>query len=332
MQKYKEYIYQFILIVLLFIFMAFDGEADSFEWAFFFIAVGYVFSSCFISYVLLPCLYYKQRFWTFWIGVVFIIFAAAIVEELIWEKFFFHEQGPFEINGLIYSLADAIPFMTILVGFKFLWDANEKRKELDAMKQMIMMTEMQVLKSQINPHFLFNNLNNIYSYAIENSPKTPIIIHKLSEVLRYMLYECHDKFVPLKKEVEHIENFITLNEMQMEDRGGVSFKSDNLTHVHRVAPLVLIVFVENAFKHSLSSLSKDIEISVSTHVKDDILFFRCENNYSHCSNLPSSSKGIGLKNVEAQLKLLYPDAHKLEIKKDDNLYSVQLTINLKQSI
>lgn len=235
------------------------------------------------------------------------------------------------IKGILFSFADAIPVMAILVGFKFLWDANQRRKELDALKQLMMENEMQILKSQINPHFLFNNLNNLYSYAIENSPKTPTIIHKLSSVLRYMLYDCREKFVPLRNEIQHLENFIQLNEIQMEHRGTVDFRNNNINHSHLLAPLILIVFVENAFKHSLSSQSVGIKIAVHVEVEDDTLFFRCENSYSNNSNLQDLSKGIGLKNVIAQLKLLYPDAHKLEISKTEKLYSVQLSIDLKKS-
>ena len=141
----------------------------------------------------------------------------------------------------------------MLSGFKFGWDALGKQQEVDELKIAVKESELQFLKTQINPHFLFNNLNNLYSYAIEQSPETPEIILELSGLLRYMLYECKEDFVPLTKEVDQLENFISLSEMQVEERGSVKFSTQNILANFKIAPLILIVFIENAFKHSTAS-------------------------------------------------------------------------------
>ena len=165
-------------------------------------------------------------------------------------------------------------------------DAFTKQKEVDKLEDAVKESQLQYLKSQINPHFLFNNMNNIYAYALEGSEKTPEIILELSGLLRYMLYECKEKFVPLEKEVEHLRKFVNLYRLQIEDRGKVEFSIEGLIKNHRIAPLILIVFVENAFKHSQSSQSNDIEIDIKVKISDDDkLYFQCSNSYEQTSNV-----------------------------------------------
>lgn len=129
---------------------------------------------------------------------------------------------------------------------------------------MVKDSELQFLKSQINPHFLFNNLNNLYSHAIENSPKTPSIIIELSSVLRYMLYDCKENYVSLEKEISHLKNFTELYKLQIEHRGNIQFKTDTFENSKfKIAPLILMVFIENAFKHSTSNQSDNIHITIN---------------------------------------------------------------------
>ena len=222
-----------------------------------------------------------------------------------------------------------MPVITILTGFKFGWDALVKQREVDELKSIVKESELQFLKSQINPHFLFNNLNNLYAYAVEQSPKTPGIILELSGVLRYMLYECREKYVPLKKEIEQLNNFIQLNELQIEDRGKVSFIAENIKETYQIAPLILMVFVENAFKHSTASQSDNIIINVAITLSDNgILDFVCENSYHKEKNTESLARGIGLENVVKRLELLYPDAHHLGIYDENNFYKVHFPLSV----
>jgi len=194
-------------------------------------------------------------------------------------------------------------------------------------------SEMQFLKSQINPHFLFNNLNNLYSYAIEQSPKTPEIILELSGLLRYMLYECKEDFVPLTKEVEKLENFINLSEMQIEERGQVNFSTQNIQSNYQIAPLILIVFIENAFKHSTASQADNIEIDVNLELLETgELEFVCKNSFLLQSNTDSLSNGIGLENVKKRLELIYPNAYQINIQNNNNIYKVSLKIDLNKKM
>ena len=169
----------------------------------------------------------------------------------------------------------------------------------------------------------------MYSYAIEQSPKTPKIILELSGLLRYMLYECKEDFVPLNKEVEQLENFVNLSEMQIEERGTVNFSTQNIQANYKIAPLILIVFIENAFKHSTASQADDISIDVHLNLSDSgNLQFICKNSFLPKSNTDSLSNGIGLENVKKRLELIYPNAHQLNIQNSNNIYEVHLKINL----
>jgi LytS/YehU family sensor histidine kinase len=226
-----------------------------------------------------------------------------------------------------------LPVITVLSGFKFAWDALRKQQEVELLKSTIKESELKFLRSQINPHFLFNNLNNLYSYAIEFSPKTPEIILKLSSVLRYMLYECKEKYVPLTKEMEQLENFTQLYEMQIEERGEVNFSVEVNQPDYQIAPLILIVFIENAFKHSQSGQSDHIRIDIAIELSEaGELNFTCKNNFHAEANTENLAHGIGLENVRKRLQLLYPNAHKLIIEEKENQYEVYLSMQLTQKV
>jgi LytS/YehU family sensor histidine kinase len=210
----------------------------------------------------------------------------------------------------------------------FYFNSNENR-ELKIKNQEIQ-SQLSSLRSQINPHFLFNNLNNLYSYAIELSPKTPAIILELSSVLRYMLYECKERFVPLSKEIEQLEHFTQLNQLQIEERGKVSFTATAIKPGYQIAPLILLVFIENAFKHSQSGQSSNIRIDVEIKMEGDTLYFNCKNNFQPITETENLTKGIGLDNVKKRLQLLYPKAHELIIKETSNQFEVSLKMELQK--
>jgi hypothetical protein len=327
---YKEIIFQVIVFLVLFVFYSFDKhhsrEMFVYKIPFF---INYALASILINYLLLPKLYYKKKFVPFFIGIALVIGVVICVEELVLEKIFFPTtRGAY--FPIFFSLINTLPVMILFVGFKFAWDFNKKQSEIETLKRSIQESELQFLKSQINPHFLFNNLNNLYAYALENSPKTPSIILELSSVLRYMLYDCKEKFVPLTKEITHLQNFTALNELQIEHRGDIKFDTHNITSNYSIAPLILMVFVENAFKHSTASQSEDIFIHIRIEVSPvGELTFVCKNSFLVNTNVDNLSKGIGLQNVQKRLALLYPNAHQLEITDANNTFQVRLTMHLK---
>lgn len=328
-----ELLFQLVLHGIIFIFYAFDStrphrvfQIESYHFVFF---LNYAFANAMISYVYLPRFYYRKKYWHF-IGLTIATLGLVIfLEELVLEQIYFSDTRGRMFPGIFFSLVQVTPIIVILSGFKFAWDALHKQRELDALKAAIKESELQFLKSQINPHFLFNNLNNLYAYAIENSPKTPNIILELSAVLRYMLYECKEKYVSLQKEVENLKNFFQLYELQVEDRGEVKFTAENIQPGYQIAPLILIAFVENAFKHSQANQAENIRIEIAVRLLEAGRFeFFCKNNYQEQNVIHDDNKGIGLKNVKQRLNLIYPDNHQLQIDQSKNNYQVRLSIQL----
>lgn len=328
----SELFFQLVLHLAAFLFYAYDrntSEIPAYTYAFFF---TYAVAAFFINYYLLGKYLYSKKYRQFAVGVLLTVAAIILAEELILEPIYFPDTRAQSFPGLVRTLIPIIPVITILVGFKFGWDALAKQNEVENLRLAAKESELGFLKSQINPHFLFNNLNNLYAYAIENSPKTPEIILELSAVLRYMLYDCQGKYVPLRKELQHLENFVKLSSMQIEDRGSVAYDMPEIEGSYQIAPLILVVFIENAFKHSTASQSGEIHIQLGVAVDSaGVLKFNCRNTYRTQSNTTSLSKGIGLENVRKRLELLYPNQHQLEIKQDDNSYEVNLQLQLHQN-
>lgn len=327
----KEIIFQLILHVLVFIFYSVDKynpQIESYKVASF---LSYALAALLINYLLLPRYFYKKKYLQFLMFLIIITAGVILIEEFVIEQIYFPDTRGKRFAGVFYCLLDVLPIITILSGFKFAWDALGKQREVDELKSAIKESELQFLKSQINPHFLFNNLNNLYAYAIEQSPKTPEIILELSGVLRYMLYECKEQFVALDKEIKQLENFVKLNEMQIEERGEINFSTHNIRSEYQIAPLILIVFIENAFKHSTASQSHKISIDISIRLSNEgVLEFICKNSFRELSNTKSLNQGIGLENVKKRLQLIYPDAHHLAFEKTTENYKVKLSLRLNK--
>lgn len=325
----SEAIFQLVLHIVVFVFYAYSRNNPQFEDYEIVSFLNYMMAGLIINYWLLPSYIYAKKYLPFFLYFAVVVGVVIFIEEGIIENIFFPDTRGRKFIALSYNLLEILPILGILSGFKFAWDALGKEKEMEELRNTIKESELQFLKSQINPHFLFNNLNNIYAHAIENSPQTPTIILELSSVLRYMLYECKAKYVSLTKEIEQLSNFINLNNLQIEGRGGVTFTHQGLTRDYRIAPLILMVFVENAFKHSSSSQTEDINIAIDMQLTaDDDLIFICTNSYLVETNTQDINSGIGLENVQKRLQLLYPGAHELTISKTENEYQVYLKMNL----
>ncbi|SEB46712.1 GHKL domain-containing protein [Tenacibaculum sp. MAR_2009_124] len=191
--------------------------------------------------------------------------------------------------------------------------------------------ELKLLKAQLNPHFLFNTLNNLYGLSVIKSDKLPSLMLQLSDLLRYSLYDTRETFVSLEKEVSYLENYISLERIRLEDEADIEFhKSGNFSE-KKIAPMLLIVFVENCFKHLGEQANGKSEVSISLKESNDSIIFECNNTLEKektVNNMEKGKSGIGLNNVRKRLDLIYPDQHELHINKVNNNYSVQLIINL----
>ncbi|WP_367865192.1 sensor histidine kinase [Pedobacter sp. WC2423] len=185
--------------------------------------------------------------------------------------------------------------------------------------------ELQFLKSQLNPHFLFNSLNNIYSLAYQKSDKTADAILKLAEIMRYMIYESNDSWVALSKEIEYVQSYIELQKLRFKNGASVEMTLNGEIDDQQIIPLILISFVENAFKHGVANDPKDpIRINIIANQK--ILHFSITNKKSNGNK--DEVGGVGLNNVERRLQLLYPERYKLNIVNSATHYTSELMLDI----
>lgn len=194
--------------------------------------------------------------------------------------------------------------------------------------------ELNSLKAQINPHFLFNTLNNIYSYSLFKSEKTPEMILKLSGLMNYIIYECQADQVSLKKEINFIHNYMELEKMRVEDSLKINLNIQDSPTDFSIAPLLFVPFLENAFKHGANVQGQNPFIHLKLEVNDSgHLHFECKNprDDHDLDDLPEKNGGIGLDNVRKRLQLLYPGRHVLTIDEEATQYSVKLEIQLEDN-
>ena len=199
---------------------------------------------------------------------------------------------------------------------------EQNRKETENEK---LNTELSFLKSQVNPHFFFNTLNNIYSLAVVRSEKTAPAVMKLSSIMRYILTETQRDFVPLQNEVDFIHNFIDLQKVRLTDKVSLHFSAEGDIDTLLVAPLLFIPFVENAFKYGVSTKeSSNIHITIKT--EGHTILFTAVNYIVPSENNLMENTGIGINNVKRRLELMYPGKHQLSTTENDNYYTVHLEI------
>ncbi len=204
---------------------------------------------------------------------------------------------------------------------------DKKRKETENQK---LIAELSFLKSQINPHFFFNTLNSIYSLAIRKSDKTPEALIKLSELMRFLIYDSEKEFVPLKRELDYIKNYVELQKLRLMTNVSVEYQIEGNYQDQEVEPLLLLPFIENAFKHGIDSVKK-CHISILVRICDSTLTLVVENPVvKNVKTLQVNSGGLGLVNSRKRLDLLYGPNHQLNITQNNGFYRIELQLNFKQ--
>ncbi len=201
----------------------------------------------------------------------------------------------------------------------------EQYKWLQSLKEEKASTELALLKSQINPHFFFNTLNNLYALTVKQSEQAPAVVLKLSEMMRYTIYEGKKELVDLNKEVDYMNNFIELHKIRYHRNVDISFNVE-VDGNPRVAPLLFIILIENAIKHGVESMSEHAFVHISMQGNEKAINFEIENNYNPSER--NSEIGIGMNNLKRRLVHTYKNDYSLDIKEADQLYKVQLTIQL----
>ncbi len=236
-----------------------------------------------------------------------------------WQHFF---------TNLLTFLSFAVVFFTLFAIKK----SYRQQLQLDILLKDKRQAEMNALKAQINPHFLFNTLNTIYANALKKDEGTPELILKLSNGFRYLFHEGQEEYVSLKREVQHLQDYISLQEERLAKKVKVNFSVELNDSKQQIAPLLLIPFVENAFKYTSLLKGEGHSIQISIKVSDANFSFQCVNPFHVFAqeevDAGWAASGIGINNVKRRLALVYPERHTLAIQKKDHLYCVNLSLHL----
>ncbi|MBN2773185.1 MAG: histidine kinase [Prolixibacteraceae bacterium] len=285
-------------------------------------------------YLILPFAIDKKRFITFGILTLihsflygFFIWATYHYANLFPEMVDLSKMPLFDVPHILNKLASnyGIPAIAAaLVIFKKWYSDEQNNKKLVEEK---MAAELNFLKSQVHPHFLFNTLNNLYALTLIKSDKTPDIVLKLSDLLDYMIYKSNDEFVPLTKELEIIQGYIELERMRYNERLDLQYEIKGNAEGYEIAPLILLPFIENCFKHGASNDRSRPGIRILLEIEPAYLKLSAVNTIpQEKKNDESQSEGIGLNNVKRRLELIYPNRHKLNIIQEEKTFSVELKI------
>jgi len=270
----------------------------------------------------------NYKFYSLSLVIVIIVFGLFKYGVASYYKpYILHEMGH-DITFVSYFISAALTsifflFLSTALKFGVDWFLNE-RVQGDLENQRLS-AELAFLKSQINPHFLFNSLNSIYSLAYQKSDTTPEAILKLSEIMRYMLYESNDNKVDLEKELLYLQNYIDLQKIRFGNKAFVDFKITGEVGSQKIVPLLLIAFIENAFKHGVANDASS-PICLRINLDGTKLHFFMENK-KHTLNKDTEG-GIGLSNVKRRLDLLYPGKYTLTIQDKPDTYTCELSLVL----
>ncbi|REC60191.1 histidine kinase [Chryseobacterium pennae] len=233
------------------------------------------------------------------------------------------------INGLVAfnSFMDLIFMVGLVFGVEITRQKNMLKEQISQLKSEKLDQELTMLKAQINPHFLFNTLNNIYGMALKKADETPDVILQLSKIMRYNIYEAAEKSISIEKDIENIKDFLQIQKIRHHHLS-VQLQESIDNPSQEISPLILIQFVENAFKHGVSESLGESFITIDIKLADGILTYSIENSKEERAHQHSTK--IGLKNIRRQLELLYPK-HRLTVENKTDRYIVQLKIDFNDT-
>jgi sensor histidine kinase YesM len=233
-----------------------------------------------------------------------------------------------------YSYADLLKFFaafliltTLLKLSKEWFELNKARQKIALLEKEKLDAELKALMNQVNPHFLFNSLNVLYSLAMNKKPETPDAIIRLSDILRYVIYDSHKETVTLDSETTLLNNYLNLQQYRIDAGAHIEFKTD-VTHGNtKIAPMLLLPLVENSFKHGIKGDTGDTFIRIKLSQQMNRVHFTIENNKGISAEPREKAGGVGLENIRSRLKLIYPDNYTFDVNDNGLTFKVELTIN-----
>ena len=319
------------------------GYRDNFQQAILYEAIylpARMLAVYFNWFLWMPQKLYRNKVGAYLVGMVAVIFVLATLQRYLmyyWAYPTFFPTWPVQSTGafvffrVVQNMVVIATPVALSTGMKLFLDWFDQKNRAQQLEQEKVAAELQYLKSQINPHFLFNTLNNIYGLAIERSQKVPPLLLKLSDLLSYSLYESGEKFVDIARELQLIKDFIALEMERSDNRVRVEWgvKEETLQGAE-IAPLLLIPLVENAFKHGTREETRRAEIAIQLMKNNEQLFFQVRNSIPEEKPNIAEDSGIGLANVRRRLAILYPDQHEFSIQEQSNSFEVTLKVELHE--
>ncbi|MFC2135360.1 sensor histidine kinase [Bacteroidota bacterium] len=304
----------------------------------------YLATTYFTLYYIIPKFLFNKNYKAVIVSAIYMVLGAAFIEILIFLYFIVTPADFFvfgEIKLLNPSILDIylrligifiVVFFAASIKLLKHWYNSQRMNQL--LTQQKLEAELNFLKSQVHPHFLFNTLNNLYALTLKKSDKSPEVVLKLSEMLDYMLYECNTDKIALKKEMKLIKNYISLEQLRYGERLEVNLNISGSISGKAIAPMILFPFVENSFKHGVSRNTGEAWIDIKLETDKNNLKFNISNGKPKIKPEKNSEtgEGIGLNNVKQRLHLLYPENSRLDIVDEEKKFSVMLQLDLNESI
>ncbi len=292
---------------------------------------GLLFIAYTLLYFLIPRYLLQRKFPAFFAGLIAVTGICMLYTALARVSI----SGAEIYRGIIFIRgSNILPYLNvagIVVSIKLLqyW-YKQKNQTVEAERQKDAV-ELQLLKAQLHPGFLFNTLANLYSHTLEGSVKSPEIVMKLSELLRFMIYESSAPKIPLKREIELLQTYISLEGMRFGSRLDISFKISGDVEKYQIAPFLLLPFVDNAFKHGTDKQLDQSWISLNILMENSVLYFKMVNSVVPENNIENKNEnGEGLGKVKRRLELLYKEKYSLETKKLEEVFVADLIVTLEQ--
>jgi len=307
--------------------------------------IDYIYTSCFIItiivpvlinlYLLIPFFLAKEKYVSF--GVLFVVNLLLFTQlnawlftsfiDVVFPEYYFvsyHE------NTTLFLIFSVFLVATTLVRLSENWiRLNKVKNDVLKNENIEIQNQLTSLKSQINPHFLFNSLNVLYSLSLDKKKETPSAILQLSHILRYVLYDTDRKHISLDKEIELIHQYLAFQKFRTHDASIVSFEADVDDGTHKIQPMLLLPLIENSFKHGIKGEIENTFINIKMTKNNNEFLFYIENNVSQGPSIEDKEySGLGLKNIQQNLNLVYPNNHSFEIEKTTDTFAVSLKINL----
>jgi len=319
------HIYLWGLIFIFIFLLIFKGAGDPFQFSVFFALSIVIFVSVpvYINFFLLEEFFINKKYFAYASRLLLTISIFAAGNYFYFSSFFNSK------TNVLQWAANIVFAIIITTAIKIVKNGLREKLRYQEILAKQLETELNLLKSQINPHFLFNTLNNIYSLSLDKSDKVPETILKLSELMRYVFKSLDKKLVPLSREYQFMQTYIELERLRLNDPSCVKFAVSGVMDDLQIAPIILIPFVENSFKHGAGQSSNNFYLTVDLSINDTFLKFMLENNIpDSIKNKNQNSTRVGIANVRRRLELLYQAKHKLQIQEIDNKFKVYLELDL----